>query len=317
MPNTLAHFAFQGAVTHGLLRAADVKWVALGCVIPDLPWILNRAVRAVAPLVSLYDLRAYVIIQSSLLFGILLAGGLALVAERSGRIFLILILGVLLHLVLDALQIKWANGVHLLAPLSWELLRFDLFWPEHLISYVLTAGGLLYMTWAWGRRKTHVVPLEFGPSAKKRVLAAGLFAAYFLLPTVWLDGPSGADNHFLRTLREESTRVGKYVEFDRNRYTRGQDGAAVLRTFAEEEIVLTGDTPATSGKLSVRGRFTAEDTVQVIERRAHAPWIRDAASYIGLFFVAALWISAVRRESFARRSSQPRTRSSGLSSPSS
>lgn len=309
MPNTLAHLAFQGSVTHGLLRTADVRWVALGCIIPDLPWVLNRVVRVVAPSVSLYDLRAYVIVQSSLLFGILLAVALASVAERSGRVFLILFLGVILHLALDAVQTKWASGVLLLAPLSWELFQFDLLWPEHPLSYVLTVGGLLYVVWGWRRREAARVPLRFDLTGK-RVLAAGLVAAYFLLPIVWLGGPEGADAHSLSTLRDESSRVGKYVEFDRNPYVRREDGAAVLRTFAQEEIALTGQISSTSGTLSVRGRFTARDTVQVVELHEHAPWIRDLASYLGLLFVGALWIATLRRASTTSPSPSSPTRSS-------
>ena len=40
MPNSLVHFAVQGVVTRSVLRDADIKWVFLGCIIPDVPWII-------------------------------------------------------------------------------------------------------------------------------------------------------------------------------------------------------------------------------------------------------------------------------------
>ncbi len=39
MPNTLAHLAVQGLATRALLPRSDLKWIALGCVLPDLPFV--------------------------------------------------------------------------------------------------------------------------------------------------------------------------------------------------------------------------------------------------------------------------------------
>jgi hypothetical protein len=47
VPNALAHLGVQGVATRALLRDADLKWVYIGCIIPDIPWILQRFVRAV------------------------------------------------------------------------------------------------------------------------------------------------------------------------------------------------------------------------------------------------------------------------------
>ena len=49
VPNTLVHFAAQGAASHGLWRRLDPRWVYLGCLLPDLPWILRRAVVGLRP----------------------------------------------------------------------------------------------------------------------------------------------------------------------------------------------------------------------------------------------------------------------------
>ena len=71
MPNTLAHIGLQGLATRKLLRDADLKWIYLSCIIPDVPWIIQRLVRYVIPNIDLYDLRLYAIVQASFLFCLL------------------------------------------------------------------------------------------------------------------------------------------------------------------------------------------------------------------------------------------------------
>ena len=72
MPNTLAHVGAQGMATHEVPRDADHRWMYLGCVIPDLPWILQRILLVAVPGIDPYALRAYLVVQASF-FGYLLA----------------------------------------------------------------------------------------------------------------------------------------------------------------------------------------------------------------------------------------------------
>ena len=55
MPNTLAHLAINGLATRSLIRGANLKWIFLGAIIPDIPWILQRVVKLVAVDVNLLD----------------------------------------------------------------------------------------------------------------------------------------------------------------------------------------------------------------------------------------------------------------------
>ena len=82
MPNTLAHFGIQGVATRLVVRDADPKWIFLGGVLPDVPWILNRGLPALVPGVDRIDLRLYAVLQSSLAGSLVLAGAVAL---RLGR----------------------------------------------------------------------------------------------------------------------------------------------------------------------------------------------------------------------------------------
>ena len=127
MPNTLVHFAAQGAASHALWRRLDPRFLYLGCGCPtcrgscaERPWPSACPVGRLRP-AAVHD-------------GARLAGGhappgrrIAVRDERRrGASIAWLGLNALLHLLLDATEIKFGNGVHLLAPLSWRMTSFDL-----------------------------------------------------------------------------------------------------------------------------------------------------------------------------------------------
>ena len=144
MPNSLVHFAVQGVATRFMIRDADIKWVFLGCIIPDIPWIIQRVLRVMLPQIDPYTLRVYVIIQASFVFCVILSAVFAFFSEKPKTVFLILLLNSFVHLLLDALEIKPGAGVHLIAPFSWEPIMFGLVWPEHVAVTLLTIVGLVY-----------------------------------------------------------------------------------------------------------------------------------------------------------------------------
>jgi hypothetical protein len=77
-------------------------------------------------------------------FCLILSFALAALAKRFRKVFIILVINSLLHLFLDALQTKFANGVQFFVPFSWKMTNLELFWPESLPTYLLTAFGLIY-----------------------------------------------------------------------------------------------------------------------------------------------------------------------------
>ena len=177
MPNTLAHLGLQTLVAAPALRAGEVRWLFLGCVIPDLPWILQRALRGLA-VVDLYERRLYAIAQASLAVSLFLCAALAALAARPRRVFVILAASAALHLLLDALQTKWANGVHLAAPFSWQLWNAGLFWPESPISLGLSALGLAVVGGVLlsSQRVPGAVTGERGPRVSRVAVASLLLA---------------------------------------------------------------------------------------------------------------------------------------------
>ena len=78
MPNTLAHFGIQALASKAVDRRADIKWVAVGCILPDLSWITQRLIPFLVPGIDLLSLRVYCLIQASLFFCLLLSGSIAI-----------------------------------------------------------------------------------------------------------------------------------------------------------------------------------------------------------------------------------------------
>ncbi|MCG6893708.1 MAG: metal-dependent hydrolase [Desulfobacteraceae bacterium] len=288
MPNTLAHIAVQGPGTRALMRNAGFGWILLGCIIPDVPWILLRAAGFALEL-NPYDLRLYAIVQSSLVFCLVLSLFFASFSKTFLPVFGILATGSLMHLLLDAMQTKWGNGVHLLAPLSWKLLGFHLFWPENAVTYILTASGLVVFALQWRKASFRMPDLVWRP-----VASTALAVAYLLLPALFLQGPAMADNHFVQTLRHVSDRAGKSVEMDRVRVS-DHGGVLYVRTFAGEEIPVRGLSASSVGTVSLKGTFLEDNYLSVTRHHLHLPLYRDTASILGLCLVTLYWIAPLWR----------------------
>ena len=290
MPNMLAHIGAQGFLTRTLLPKADLKLILLGCLLPDVPWVLARVIRSLPLGIDPYALRLYAIAQASLFVTLCLCGAIAAMSAYPRRVFAILTLNVVLHLLLDALQTKWANGVHLFAPFSWEIFNFELFWPESLPTYFLTLLGLIYTVRLW--RQGIDEPLPWSPiSFKKVTLSIGLFMMYWVLPIIFVNEPLRENNHYVRTLQAKNERVGQYVEFDRVEYKKGVN-EDVLVSFADEEIRIRNNQLGDSAQVSIRGKFVDSQTIEIFAFHKHVCWFRDGGSYIGILLFVSMWAVA-------------------------
>jgi len=245
------------------------------------------------PQIDPYTLRLYVIIQASFVFCVILSAVFASISEKPKTVFLILSLNSFAHLLLDALEIKTAAGVHLIAPFSWELVRLGLIWPEHVVVTLLTIVGLSYTIFfvLKGIRS----PIRLSTFSIRNILLSSiLLVAYFILPIILLDGPAKSDNHYVNTLREKDKRVGREIHFDRALYAPNQSGGKLF-TFAGEELDLTGQLPLKCGVISIRGIFIDQKTIQVLDLHENCGWFRDMASYIALFLFSVLCVKSIFR----------------------
>ena len=298
MPNTLAHLGVASLVTRAVVPKTDLKWIWLACILPDLPWILQRVMRAGLPDVSPFDLRLYVIVQSSLICSLVLAGAIAVLAKRPWHVFFILSSGILLHLLLDATQTKWANGALLFAPFSWELTNFRLYWPEDWPSQALTVSGAIYLTYAiFTERPGGLRPYRI--ALLPTLSSAMLGLAYLALPLLWMSAAERNDLHYVDTLRHVEARPGKLIEIDRGRVYFNDADKPVLRMTSGPEFVLLGEINRQAQQISVRGRFVDPDTIAVERVYVHQKGEREIYTLIGLGIVALWWLVAFLRRRLA------------------
>jgi hypothetical protein len=203
----------------------------------------------------------------------------------------ILAFNALLHLFLDAAQKKWGSGVHLFAPFSWALLRFDLFGAESLPTFLLTGAGVAFALWAWPHsRSSEIAVFPAGAARWRYPAAAGLLLAYLALPVLLLSGPELADIHSVRTLRSYEGRPGREVLFDRTNMVAAGSPEPHLETFAGEELAVVGNLPTEDGKVSLRGVFLTPDTLRVLELHEHGNWPRNELAMLGVLFILLVWV---------------------------
>ncbi|MCS3700168.1 hypothetical protein GGQ20_001477 [Salinibacter ruber] len=256
-----------------------------------MPWILQRAARVLGPGVDPYLLRSYVIIQASLLGCLVFSGAVALLAQRFWKTFAVLGGNAVLHLVLDATQTKWGNGVNFLAPFSWDVRNWGLFWPESIPTYALTVLGLIYIFWHW-KDSMKDVPGLIWPSGSRLGGIVVLVGIYFLGPLFLLQEPIESNAHFLEVLYEKD-RIGRSVEFDRARYVE-REGEMRIEYYGGADQVsikrLKIEPPST---VSIRGVFVEDNKVRATEYYVHASGLRDYASYAGLMLIVLVWSAAL------------------------
>jgi len=148
LPNTLCHIALQMPAHRAAFSDKVLPWVVAGCIIPDipgscsgrhLPSIWRRHTRSGSTPPSRP-------VSSSAPF---FRPSWPSSSRHPAATFAILTGNSLLHLLLDATQVKWANGVHLLAPFDWSAWQFNLFDIDHPLGIPLTIAGLITLLWSW------------------------------------------------------------------------------------------------------------------------------------------------------------------------
>jgi hypothetical protein len=292
MPNTLAHFGAQALGTRIGVPRFDVRWLLLGPVIPDLPWIGQRILGLPFLHLDLYDIRTYAIVQASLLFSLLLCGVFSLLSARPGLVFAVLGVNSAAHLLLDTVEIKWANGVHFFAPLSWQPFSFQLVWPESPIILGLTAIGLAGTIWLCFRARG--TPIGLNVSRGRLAGALFLLGMYLTGPVFFMQAVLRSNTHFTATLNTGVLRTGLPVEFDRNQVSASASGT-VVRAFSREDIRIANPGQLETGTYSLKGRFLDDGSVLVEQAHRHLKPLREIPTYLGLLLLVLAWVPFDRR----------------------
>ncbi len=298
MPSTLVHFAAQGGVSRALFSRVDPRVVFLGCLLPDLPWILRRAIVGFGIPVDAFDLRLYTMGLASLAITLLLAAAFAALTDAPRRVLLVLGANALLHLLLDATEVKFGNGVHLLAPFSWRMTSFDMVPGESPVYLALALAGALLACWVIARPQDMTARFVLRPA--RLAAAAALAAAYLLAPLPFLGAIEASDSYSVKTLREHDSRKGRRVSLDRTGFVATPAGGFV-QIWTGERVRVTGALPSHDASVSLHGTFLEPDVLRADELVVHRGH-RDWQSYFGLALLALV---------FARGALVPRAQREG------
>lgn len=288
MPNTLAHLGIGALVTRSLVRDADIKWIYLGCIIPDIPWISLRFLEVFYPSLYNYDMVLYSTVQASLLFCIFISFVVSSFSNHYWRILTILVLGSILHLILDAFQIKWGNGVHFFIPFNWSITHFDLFQIESYPTYLITFISFIYVLYTFKKASLSTIDTIW-PSKSRLSVSVFFLLIYIIWPFYLIDDAEGVNTRSIKVLRGAEGRIGKEVLFDRMSYVyRPEDKGQLIHW--KGKSYLEGIDLKESATLSVRGSYISEDTIQVKDYKVHINGLRSSASLLGLLSVFIVWI---------------------------
>ena len=289
MPNTLAHIGAQLPIGKAIRRNWDPRWIVLGLLLPDLPWILQRVALAVLPTLSPISIRAYVVVLSTPVFCTVLAAAIACCFEKGRTIFWILFSQSIIHLLLDAFQQKGGVGIPFLAPFSWHTYSFPAYSMNGWVTNLLTLSGLVILLLLLAGR-IHFPKLNrlLIDKPLNLLLSLGLVAIYFSGPLLLHNGVMDANVHDLKLWKGDMPRVGETVHFDRARYVPGDPGT-IQDDFNPVPIPIIGVDFPHKTKISTEAVFINEDTLWTATYVVHPKGLRFSYTIVGLLGILLFW----------------------------
>ncbi len=144
MPDLLTHLGTSYIALRGTTRRDRLILILLGGALPDLAWIVRRAVTTIFA-VDPVALSTWLIPWHTPFVLLAVTAAIAAFARRPWSTWGILYAAVLLHHLLDAAQTRFGNGVLWLYPVSLRETTWSLFWPESLFNHLLAILSLLLL----------------------------------------------------------------------------------------------------------------------------------------------------------------------------
>ena len=289
MPNTLAHIGAQFPISRGISRSWDPRWIALGLLLPDVPWILQRIALIALPFLSPITVRSYVVVLSTPLFCAVIAACIALCFENGRTIFRILFFQSLLHLVFDAFQQKGGVGVHFLAPFSWHAFSFPAYSMNGWLTHLLTLSGLIILILLLaGKIRFPKLDRPLLNQPRRIVPAILLLAIYSLGPLLLRHQVIDANVHDLKTWKGDGPRTGVTVHFDRAHYFPGDPGS-IQDDFNPVPIPIIGVELPRESTISTEAVFINEDTLWTATYVVHPRGERLTYTLLGLIGILLFW----------------------------
>ena len=299
MPNTLVHLGIQGFTSSVLHKKIDLRLVYISCVIPDIPWIIQRAIYTLHWDVDRIDLLLRSNIQASLIFSLVLCGAVAVLTKRPGKTLLTLSIGCIFHLLLDATQTKWGHGVLLFAPFNWQLFTFSWLWPEHLLFTILSCLSLVFVLYTW--RISNFQPILASLNVYKITIATTLIALYLFTPVFLSESLHQSNTLQTKTFTNIANYHGETILLDRIIINHSENGLPTTVLKNGQLIQVMGLEDDQRGLMSIKAKILNENILRVEEAYQHPPYIRALWSIFGLCLVLLIFcLSYIKNRNIAK-----------------
>ncbi len=281
MPNLLTHFGATYLLFWPLPWRIDLRLLFLGALLPDLPWIIYRALERLTALDPI-NLLAYLIPFSTPIVVLLVAACIALLHQRPLTCFGILGTAGVLNIVLDALQTRPVSGPLLLYPFSFRQYSLHWFWSEDIISYVAVGVSLVCIAFAL-RRPIWPTPFRL---QNLGLVVSLLFGICVLISLT--HKPLIAQNVYTLGFASQPEKwEGEWVtlEFD----------PVVERNLVQVHpsrglrVQVMGDVDLQPGEGVTLGGFYRDGKIYPEMIRRHRGGLRDLFSYAALLIFVAVW----------------------------
>jgi len=298
MPDLLSHFGAGYLVSRWSVRRSDVPLILGGSLLPDVGWIARRALHGLFSTDSI-ALSVWLIPWHTPWVLLLGCATLALICRTPVRAFSILYGVSWVHLLLDASQTRFGNGVLFLYPLSMRETSWHLFWPESPVNHALAIGsfilllGLLFglvdgpLTVGWAPSRAS----EGGQPSRRRRLFLSLIFVLAAVATVSLTRARLVEENVfnLRFVTDPSAFEGRRIALDRSLVVG--DAPPRLRTFNGRQFLLTGDLDVNPGDtISLEGTYGG-GRIAVQRYHKHQEELRSLYSLVGLTMYGGLEVA--------------------------
>jgi hypothetical protein len=284
LPSLMVHYGTTLLAGWPVRHQSVTTALLLGATWPDVPWMALRVLDLWSPDELRIPLRLYAQAFHTPLM--CLWGGLifACFMQRPRPQALAFIGAAWFHLVLDAFQTRYGNGVALLYPFSWRVYDFELFWPDGTIGLILLAMSTAVVLHAFWKG---LEPLHLRRPSWLRVTALTL--GYLLMPLATWHAAFDANVFNALFIYFPSALEGKEVGFERNALVSSKPPR--LRTWYDHHLALdqVPDEARPGDVVSLRGTY-GEGQLKVRQFHIHSLDLHSTPSIVAfVMLVLAFW----------------------------
>lgn len=213
MPDWISHLAVA-YVLGRVLKVKDKRMLFLGAILPDFIWVLMLALIIFLKFNSaqIHFLFTFLLPFHTPFMLLLVTGAISTAMKNQKQAFILLLLGVCSHLLLDFFTL--GEYVEVFYPIDITPLNFGLFWLESIPGYLLVGASALILLYAFFTEK---MQKQFEFALKKRML---LLLAVIAILSISTSGFVRSEYKYFKFSDHPELWEGKQIDFH-SRYVTG------------------------------------------------------------------------------------------------